>query len=424
MNTARDDQTTAFVNARVFLPDGTLAPRTVLVRGGLIDGVIDADSPLGAEIVTIDCAGRTIVPGLIDLHAHPSAHARLDKDRAVDQTIYSVRHALRLLRAGVTTIRALGGAGRADRVLDELGRQGLIAAPRIVSAGHFLCITGGHASGNGIEVDGADALRKAVRAEVRDGHRWVKLMCSGGFDHAEESPSAMQFSPAEVRAACEEAEALGVRVAAHAHGSAPIIMASEAGVDSIEHGSFVDRDAARAMRDNDVFLVPTFSIYDNVAARVSHPTKEQSAALAEPKRRSLEVAIEEGVAWGLGSDAQGGSPLELLLDEIIILVEKIGLSPADAIAKASRGNAELLGLDGVGSIERGYVADLVVIDGDPLADIQNIARVVGTVSTGRYYDWEAIAPSLNLWTLETLDVPDAPDGRRTPSRLWDLHITP
>lgn len=414
---------TAYVNGRVFLPGGTIEPRTVVVSAGRIEAVCDpAETPPDATVV--DLAGRTVLPGFIDLHAHLSAHARLDKDRAVDQTVYSVRHALRMLRAGVTTIRSLGGAGRADRVLDELAAAGLIPGPRILSGGHFLCITGGHASGNGIEVDGADALRRAVRGEVRDGHSWIKLMCSGGFDHADEIPTDVQFSRAEVAAATEEAKALGVRVAAHAHGPAAITMAAAAGVDSIEHGSFLDRESARVMRDNGVFLVPTFAIYDNVAARITHPTKELSAALAEPKRRSFELAMEEGVAWGLGTDAQGGSPLELILDEIIILVEKIGLPAAEVIDRAARGNAELLGLTDVGAIEPGYLADLAIVDGDPLADIQNVARVTATVKAGRYYDWEVLAAPLSLWTLDTLDVPDAPDGRRTPSRLWQLHITP
>jgi Imidazolonepropionase and related amidohydrolases len=423
MSAAPSDTAVAYVNGRVFLPDGRLESRAVVVDGGTIVGVIQQET-LDATIPTIDCNGRTILPGLIDLHAHPTAHARLDKTRSVDQVAYSVRHALRLVRAGITTIRSLGGAGRADRVLHDLAAADLVPGPRILSAGHFLCITGGHARGNGIEVDGVDALRAAVRAEVRDGHSWIKLMCSGGFDHADEVPTGVQFSPAEMRAAVEEADLLGVRVAAHAHGSRAIVMAASAGVDSIEHGSFVDRDAAKAMVDNDAFLVPTFSIYDNVGARVSHPTKEQSKALAEPKKRSFELALEEGVAWGLGSDAQGGSPLELLLDEIIILVEEIGLSPIEVISRATRGNAELLGLDDVGRIEAGCVADLVIVDGDPLREIGDIARVVGTVKGGRHYDWEALAPSLNLWTLDTLDVEDAPDHRRTPSRLWDLHITP
>ena len=423
MNTATTDGTVAYVNGRVFLPDGRIEPRTVVVRDGRIETVDDAGIvPEGASV--IDCAGRTILPGLIDLHAHPATHARLDKTREVDQIAYSVRHALRLLRAGITTVRSVGGAGRADRVLDELSRSGLIPGPSIISAGHFLCITGGHASGNGIEVDGADALRKAVRAEVRDGHTWIKLMCSGGFDHAGEAPTAIQFSPAEMRAATEEARLLGVRVAAHAHGSAAIIAAAEAGVHSIEHGSFVDRESAKAMVANDVFLVPTFSIYDNVAARISHPTRDESAALAEPKRRSFEIALDEGVAWGLGSDAQGGSPLELLLDEAIILVEKIGLDAAEVLRRATRGNAELLGLADVGSIEPGFVADLTIVDGDPLVDIQNIARVTASVKAGRHYDWTVLAEPLNLWTLDTLEVEDAPDGRRTPARLWNLHITP
>lgn len=414
---------TAYVNGDVFLPDGTVAPRTVVIAGGTIVSV-DEPSALPNDAAVIDCTGRTILPGLIDLHAHPATHARLDKEYEVDQIAYSVRHALRLLRAGITTIRSVGGAGRADRVLDRLAADGLIPGPSIISAGHFLCITGGHASGNGIEVDGADALRKAVRAEVRDGHKWVKLMCSGGFDHAGEEPTAVQFSPAEMRAATEEARLLGVRVAAHAHGSAAITAASEAGVHSIEHGSFLDRDSARAMVANDVFLVPTFSIYDNVGARISHPTRDESAALAEPKRRSFEIALEEGVIWGLGSDAQGGSPLELLLDEAIILVEKIGLDAAEVLRRATRGNAELLGLDSVGSIEPGFVADLSIIDGNPLADIQAIARVTASVKAGRYYDWETLAAPLNLWTLDILDTEHAPDGRRTPSRLWNLHITP
>jgi imidazolonepropionase-like amidohydrolase len=414
--------TVAYTGGQVFLPDGSHRRKTVLVSGGLIIGVHD-DHPQD-DITSVDCTGRTLLPGIIDLHAHPSAHARLDKANAVDQIVYSTRHALRMLRSGITTIRSLGGAGRADVVLNDMAQAGLIPGPRIISAGHFLCMTGGHAHGNGLEVDGADNLRIAVRREVHDGHRWIKLMCSGGFDSVNESPAAMQYSPEEVRAAVAEAAAAGVKVAAHAHGAAAIAMAAKAGVGSIEHGSYLDRDAARAMVDNDVFLVPTFSIYDNVAARPCHPTKEESGQLAIPKKESFAIALEEGVRWGLGSDAQGGSPLELLLDEIIILVQDIGLGAAEVLTKATKGNAELLGIENVGDIAVGNIADLMIVDGDPFTDIGDIARVVGTVKDGRYYDWEQLAPSLNLWTLDDLDVPDAPDGRRTPSRLWNLHITP
>lgn len=423
MDASPEKETVAYTGGAAFLPDGSRVAKTVVTQGRRITAVVD-----GAEAVaatrTVDCTGRTILPGIIDLHAHPSAHARLDKQNVVDQIVYSTRHALRMLRAGITTIRALGGAGRADVVLNDMVEAGLIPGPSIISAGHFLCMTGGHASGNGIEVDGPDALRRAVRMELHDGHRWIKLMCSGGFDSVHESPRAMQFSPEEVQAAVSEATASGARVAAHAHGAAAITMASRAGVDSIEHGSFLDREAARAMVDNDVFLVPTFSIYDNVGARQSHPTKEASRELAGPKRESFEIALEEGVRWGLGSDAQGGSPLELLLDEIIILVEDLGLSAADVLRKASKGNAELLGLTDVGEIAVGELADLMIVDGDPLENIQDVARVVGTVKHGAYYDWEALAPSLNLWTLETLDAPGPEHPRRTPSRLWDLFITP
>lgn len=422
MNALRPENATAYVGGTVLLPDGTTAQRSVVVRDGRIAAVVP-DSEVPADATRIDCAGRTILPGLIDLHAHPSIHCRLDNARSVRQIAYSTRHVLRMLRAGITTIRAMGGHGDVDIVLGELGDAGMIPGPRVLSGGRFICMTGGHAAENGIEVDGVDEMRRVVRQEIHAGHRWIKLMCSGGFDDPNEAPTALQFAPDEVAAAVREATASGARVAAHAHGSAAIVMAVEAGVHSIEHGSFIDDEAAQAMIDNDVFLVPTFSTYENVASRADHPMQQHSIDLLKPKTAAFRAAVAKGVKWGLGSDAQGGSPLELLLDEIVILVEDVGLDPADVLLHATRGNAALLGLDDVGAIEPGFVADLCIVDGDPLRDINDVARVTATVRDGRHYDWSVLAPALNLWTLETLEGA-APDGRRTPSRLWDLKVLP
>lgn len=416
------DSQRAYVGGNVFLPDRTLQRRAVVVEQGRILSVC-ADEQVAPSVQRIDCTGRTVLPGLIDLHAHPSIHCRLDNSAAARQVMYAVGHAQRLLRAGVTTIRALGGHLDADLLLDELAEQGHIRGPRVISGGSFICMTGGHAAENGIEVDGVDALRRIVRSEVHAGHRWIKLMCSGGFDHGAESPTAVQFTPEEVVAAVREAHVAGARVAAHAHGAEAIVMAVNAGVDSIEHGSFIDQAGIDAMLEREAFLVPTFATYENVASRPDHPMRQRSIDLLKPKTDAFLAAVDAGVAWGLGSDAQGGSPLELLLDEIVILVEDVGLPSADVLHHATRGNANLLGLDDVGAIQPGYRADLVMVDGNPLEHITDIARVVATVNGGRYVDWQALAPLLGLWTLEMLSATTG-DGRSTPSRLWNRSVLP
>lgn len=422
-STDMTNQKRAFVGGQVLLPDGSLEQRAVVVDGDRIVAVC-ADTEVDPGVERVDCSGRTILPGLIDLHSHPSVHCRLDKSDASRQIVYSVGHAMRLLRAGVTTVRTLGGHGDIDIVLDELAAKGHILGPRMVSGGYFICQTGGHAHENAIEVDGVDEMRRVVRQEIHTGHQWIKLMVSGGFDSADESPTTMQFTPEEIEAATREANVAGIRVSAHAHGAEAILMALKAGAHSIEHGSFLDDRGIAALLEHDAFLVPTFATYDNVASRPEHPMQQLNIAVLKPKVETFRKAVEAGVKWGLGSDAQGGSPLELLLDEIVIMVEAVGLDPATVLKHASRGNAELLGLDDVGDIEPGFAADLSIVDGNPLENICDVARVVGTVNRGRYTDWQALAPALNLWTLETLEVDDVPDGRRTPSRLWSRKVLP
>lgn len=409
-----------YAGARVFLPDGTFARRDIAVTDGLITSVSAPGSIPGGHAEFVDCADMTIIPGLIDMHCHPTGNlARSPQEFAAEMTAAGPRNVLRALRAGITTIRTLGGSPGGDVALARLIDAGLIPGPRMLPAGRHIAMTGGHGAANGVQADGVDAVLTAARRELRDGAVWVKLMCSGGFDRPGETPGAPQFSGQEISAAVEVAAAAGRRVAAHAHGARAIELAVARGVRSIEHGNYLDRDAAQAMADTGAFLIPTFAIYDHLSRRADLTIRHLSAdVMAGTKQRAFGAALDAGVTWGVGSDGQGAVSLELLLDEIVILADDLGLGIAEALSRATLGNAGLLGIDDrVGSIEPGKEADLVVLDGDPERQAHDIARVAVTVRAGIHYDWRMLAGPLGLWTIDDLSAAE-PFARPTPSVTW------
>lgn len=413
-----DPRRTAYVGGRILAPDGSLRPGTVVLEGDRIAAVLNAESPVNnAEV--IDSTGRTILPGLIDLHFHLTLTGRRLAATESQIAMRSVRQALRTLRAGTTTLRALGGERDLDFGLRELIEQGLVPGPRILTSGRFLHITGGHCAPSGRQADGVDDVRAAVREQLAAGADWIKMMCSGGFDSQLEDPHAPEFTFDEIAAAVEIAGFRGRKVAAHAHSAHAVAMAVRAGAASIEHCSYLDDEAIDLMIANDVFMVPTIAVYEVVGENPGHPLQARSRAIAREKRDTFLRARERGVRWGVGSDGGLGSPFELLLDELISLVELVGLSSREVLAAVTAGNAALLGLDRVGRIEKGCVADLIVIDGDPVADIHDIVRIEKTIARGRVYDWRQIAGPFSL-----PPIPERPAGpgfanRVTPQRIWE-----
>lgn len=352
----------------------------------------DAGSRQAApDAVVIDAAGKTLVPGLIDCHAHytldaddPDGIPRSQHEPLPPAAMRTAGKARRALEGGVTTARSAGGQGLLDITLRDAIDAGQIAGPRILAAGHAVTTTGGHGFQFGREADDPVGLVKAVRANARDGVDVIKVMSSEaamlvretamlGFDEA----GAAQFTEAELRIVVEEAGRLGRRVMSHAQGSQAVGRSARAGVASVEHAFLADDNALRALLDNDTFLVPTLLVTD-VYSRLeglTEETNERQRQIEARHRRSTESAIAMGVRTATGTDTgvPGVQP-EMLWREAWLLADH-GARPIDALRSATAWAAELLGVGGeVGSIEVGKQADAVLLDGDPLTDLTHLSR--------------------------------------------------
>jgi imidazolonepropionase-like amidohydrolase len=292
-------------------------------------------------------------------------------------TVRAVRNAARTLEYGVTTVRDLGGRG--DSVIQvAVGvERGLIAGPRILAAGHALTITGGHGHSVGFarEVDGPDALRRAVREEIRAGATAIKLVATGGVLTPGITHDFTAFTQEELDAAVDEAHSWGRVVGAHAIGPEGIIRAVRAGVDSIEHGSMLSAEGARLMKERGAFHVPTISAIRGIidhADEVPAYAVEKATALVELAREGFRRSLRGGVRIACGTDA--GTPFNPhgnTLFEIVRMVEW-GMTPLQAMRSATSSAAALLRLGGVGVVAEGAAADLVLFGSNPLESIEAV----------------------------------------------------
>jgi imidazolonepropionase-like amidohydrolase len=325
--------------------------------------------------------GMTLLPGLIDCHVHIFADSgpegRIHPDEpsglALLRAAYHVRNTL---EAGITTIRDLGGQEHREFSLRQAIAAGYCSGPRMVLAGKLLSMTSAGAEafrGMYREADGADEVRKAAREQLKAGADVIKVMATGAVMTPGERPGASQFTLEEMSAAAEEAHKVGRKMAAHAHGSAGILTAVLAGADTIEHGSLLceSPEAVRLMAERGVFLVPTLA----TAAMTTHGSEippfmaDNDRNLGDAPQRSVRAALTAGIPIAMGTDA--GVPFVRHGDnaiELVLMVEA-GLSPMQSIVASTSDAALALGLQHeIGTIEVGKCADLLVIDGDPLAD--------------------------------------------------------
>ena len=361
---------------------------SVTIAGGTIAEVADATGdamPDGA----VDVGGRTVLPGLIDAHVHlssdvsrspgfgPPPPAKGEPSRPRELGWFVLANSARaLLRAGVTTVRDVGSYDDEALVVREAIRLGLLDGPRVLSCGRILSATspGGRVFGTMYrEADGPDELRKAVREQLRRGADFVKVMATGARSVVGEDPEPSQLTRPELRAVVEEAHRMGVRVAAHAEGLGGARLAVQEGVDTIEHGLSLHREPEllERMAEAGIALIPTLSTFHDLADRFAAEFAPVLVAQAERQReeayRTLAAARAAGVVLAMGHDS--GPPGDNAT-ELVRMVEG-GLTPLEAIMAATSGAARALGLgDQVGLVAPGKAADLVVVDGDPLADIR------------------------------------------------------
>jgi imidazolonepropionase-like amidohydrolase len=383
--------TTALTGGDVLRSDGSVQRADVVIDGERIIQVGQYQATPDGQ--TIDVGGCLVLPGFIDAHTHIShGYAGVEGDTPAGQGIRAAARARRALQVGITSVRELGSYRQVDMDLRRAINEGWTIGPRMLCAGEYVNITGGHGHPKGRRADGPDEVRKAVREQLLAGADVIKLMCSGGAARADESPDAAQFTAAEIAAAVDEAHLAGKPLAAHAHPTRSIRWALEAGADSIEHGTFLDDWCIDFMAQHDVFLVPTLAVYRHIATSGHWPHLQARAAqLLEAKVLTLQKAVAAGVRWAVGTDTSAFFPLEDFVEELRQLAFTTGIGPAGVLQAATLGNARLLGLAEVGSVEPGYLADLVVVAGDPLADLSALRNVRMTVARGQVLEWASAA---------------------------------
>jgi imidazolonepropionase-like amidohydrolase len=376
---------TVFRGGSVF--DGTgadPAPADVVIEDGRI---VDVGTGLDADDA-VELAGKTLLPGLFDCHVHvTTSHVDVWKlaNTPFSYRFYGAERNLGLtLRAGITSVRDASGA---DLGIQQALRDGLIEGPRMQISIAMLSQTGGHADDwlvSGVHlpltppypglpsgiVDGPDEVRRKVRELHRDGANVIKVATSGGVLSPRDNPAHAHFSPEELDVLVAEATAAGMYVMAHAQGADGIKNAVRAGIRSIEHGIFLDAEAIDLMLARGTWLVPTLvapqGVIDAAAAGVVFPpgVLEKATSLIDVHRRNVGTAMAAGVRVAMGTDA-GVTPHGRNLRELV-LMHDLGMTPAAVLEATTRSAAQLMGVDGdLGTIERGKIADLVVVDGDP-----------------------------------------------------------
>jgi len=372
-----------------------LADQAIVIEGDKIVSIGPASgvqTPAGAT--TIDLSSSTVLPGLIDSHVHLTGDLKdvgykslgISLPRA---TLTGARNARVTLNAGFTTVRNVAAEGFSDVALRDAINDGDIPGPRMLVSGPPLGITGGHCDNNLLPADfhstaegvadGVEAVQHKVRENIKYGADLIKICATGGVLSKGDDPQASQFTLEEMKAIVADAHRLGRKVAAHAHGAQGILWATEAGVDSIEHGSYINDEAIAAMKQHGTYLVPTLYLGDwflenAESLHVPPDIIAKGKAVMPAARKNVAHAFASGVKVAFGTDA-AVYPHGLNAREFAVMV-KLGLTPLQAIQAATINAADLLGWsDKVGAVEPGKWADLIAVDSDPLQDVTTLQHV-------------------------------------------------
>ena len=369
--------------------------QAILIEG---DKVVNVGPAPGNQAtsgaITINLPNATVLPGLIDAHTHLTGDPKNIGYQSLGisvprDALTGAKNARLTLQAGFTTVRNVGAPGYSDVALRDAINAGDIPGPRMLVSGPALSITGGHCDNNLLPyeyhatsdgaADGIEAVQHKVREIIKYGADLIKICATGGVLSKGDDPQASQYTLEEMKAIVADAHRLGRKVAAHAHGAQGIRWASEAGVDSVEHASYIDDAAIAELKKNGTYLVPTLYLGDwfmeNAEKnRVPDFLLVKAKAVMPAARKNVAHAFASGVKVAFGTDA-AVYPHGLNAHEFGVMV-KLGLTPLQAIQAATVNAADLLGWsDKVGTIEAGKWADIIAVDGDPLKDVTTLEHV-------------------------------------------------
>jgi imidazolonepropionase-like amidohydrolase len=376
----------------------------VVVSGGRIESVASSTANVPANAKVIDLGDATILPGFIDAHTHLTANATGGGYESLGisvprQALIGAKNARLTLLAGFTTVRNVGAEGYSDVALRDAINNGDVVGPRMQASGPPLGITGGHCDNSLLPfefhysaegaADGVEAVMHKVRETVKYGADVIKFCASGGVFSKGDNPLLEQYSPAEMQALIAESHRLGRKVATHAHSALSIKDAIRAGVDSIEHGIFLDDEGIQLLKQHNTFLVPTsypLFWFEEHAPQMNLPpwVKEKVAIIIPAAKKNMANAFHSGVRVALGTDA-GVYPHGENGGEFWAMVE-LGLTPTQALQAGTVNAAELLGWsDRIGSISKGKFADIVAVTGNPVADVTLLKHVQFVMKDGVVY---------------------------------------
>ena len=386
------------------------AAQTIIVTGDKITAIAPtASTPAGPGDQVIDLTRLTVMPGLIDVHTHLTMANNFDPYFELSMTpakeaILGVENAKVTLEAGFTTVRNVGAGSYTDVALRDEINEGHIPGPHMQVSGPPLGITGGHCDENLLPfeykltadgvADGIAAVQHKVRQNIKYGADVIKICATGGVLSKGDDPQASQYTLEEMQAIVADAHRLGRKVAAHAHGAQGILWATEAGVDSIEHGSYMNDEDIAAMKKHGTYFVPTAYLIDWTQQSGHLPpfyAQKMKDVSAVEKKNAIK-AIKAGVKVALGTDA-AVYPHGLNAHEIDVYVNQFGMTPLEGIRTGTVNAADLMGWsDKVGSIAPGKWADIIAVDGDPLKDVRLLQHVNFVMKGGVVYKQEMPKP--------------------------------
>jgi len=386
-----------------------LREMTIQVEGNKIISVNAGFTKPEKDDKVVDLRSKTVMPGLIDMHVHleeeisKSRYSDMTQLNPADFAFHSTVFAQRTLMQGFTTVRDLGGTG-VNISLRKAIASGYVIGPRVFTCGKIISTTGGHGDPtNGLNkifmgdpgpndgvVNGPDEARKAVRQRYKEGSDLIKITATGGVLSNAKDGSGPQFTEEEIRAIVSTAKDYGFRVAAHAHGAEGIKRAARAGVNSIEHGSYIDDEAIAIMKEQGTWLVPTLTAGRSVADSAKIPgffpplVVPKAIAVSSRIQESFSRAYKAGVKIAFGTDAAVYAHGKNYL-EFQYMVEG-GMSPMETIKAATTSAADLLDQkENLGAIEKGKLADIIAVDGDPIKDVRSMKDVVFVMKDGKIY---------------------------------------